>query len=127
MPTTGRVRTSEQLRPTAAEIDAVYNALAHEARRQIVLVLSHFGPELPSGYLANRFTHSWPTTTRHLRVLQDAGVVSVRRDGRNSWYRLERDHVERVLSGWLDLLNPPNRDRIWRSPGPRSVKKGSSQ
>lgn len=105
----------------------MYNALAHEARRQIVLVLAHFGPELPSGYLAQRFTHSWPTTTRHLHVLEAAGVVSVRREGRNSWYRLERDHVERVVGGWLTMLEPPDSSRIWRSPRPRSVREGSNR
>lgn len=102
----------------------MFDALSHEARRQIVLVLSHYGPELPSGYLAKRFTHSWPTTTRHLHVLAKAGVVSVRSEGRNCWYRLERDYLRRVVGGWLELLDPPTGGEIWRSPGPRSVKKG---
>jgi len=60
-------------RPTLSEFEEVFDALAHEARRHIVQVLAHYGPELPSGYLAKRFTHSWPTTTRHLHVLEDAG------------------------------------------------------
>lgn len=50
--------------------------------------LSHRGGELPSGYLAQRFAHSWPTSTRHLHVLEAAGVVTVRRDGRNVAERL---------------------------------------
>jgi DNA-binding transcriptional ArsR family regulator len=122
-----RVRTESASGPTLDEIDAVFDALSHEARRHVVQLLSHFGPELPSGYLAKRFTHSWPTTTRHLRALEAAGVVSVRREGRNSWYRLERDHVHRVIGGWLALLEPPTSERIWRSPGPRSVRKGNKQ
>ena len=47
---------------TLAEIDAVFAALSHEARRHILLLLSHYGGELPSGYLAKRLPHSWPTT-----------------------------------------------------------------
>ena len=110
-------------RSSLRELEAVFDALAHETRRHIVQVLAHFGPELPSGYLANRFTHSWPTTTRHLRVLEDAGIVSVRRDGRTCQYRLEREYLERVVGGWLTRLAPPNSDRTWRSPGRRSVRK----
>lgn len=118
-PARGRSR-----RPTPGEVERVFSALSHEARRQIVLVLSHYGPELPSGYLAKRFTHSWPTTTRHLHVLEAAGVVSVRSEGRNCWYRLNRDHLRRVVSEWLELLAPPTGGQIWRSPGSRSSKKG---
>jgi DNA-binding transcriptional ArsR family regulator len=114
-------------RPTPGDIERVFAALSHQARREIALVLSHYGPELPSGYLAKRFTHSWPTTTRHLRVLEEAGVVSVRVEGRNCWYRLERDYVQKVVGGWLDLLDEPTSAQTWRSSGPRSVKKGPKQ
>src|SRR5919204_4028787 len=99
-----RPAKSRPRRPTPDEAEGVFGALSHEARRQIILVLSHHGPELPSGYLAKRFTHSWPTTTRHLHVLEAAGVVSVRREGRNLLYRLELGHLERVVGGWLTLL-----------------------
>ena len=108
--------------PRLEEVDAVFHALAHAARRNVVLVLSHSGGELPSGYLARRFQHSWPTTTRHLNVLEQAGVISVRREGRNSHYRLNRDVVQRVVGGWLDNLTPPSPDQRWISGGPRFVR-----
>jgi DNA-binding transcriptional ArsR family regulator len=111
--------------PTPGDAEVVFEALAHEVRRHIVQLLAHFGPELPSGYLAKRFTHSWPTTTRHLHVLEAAGIVSVRRDGRTCVYRLERDRLERVVGGWLAMLEPPSSERTWRSPGPRSHKRRS--
>jgi DNA-binding transcriptional ArsR family regulator len=114
---------SVRARPTLSEFEVVFDALAHEARRHIVQVLAHYGPELPSGYLAKRFTHSWPTTTRHLHILEDAGIVSVRRDGRSCIYRLERDRLERVVGGWLALLEPSSPRQTWRSPRPRSVRK----
>lgn len=109
--------------PSFDETHAVFEALSHEVRRHIVAVLAHYGPELPSGYLAQRFTHSWPTTTRHLRVLELAGIVSVRRDGRNAVYRLERGHLTRVVGGWLAMLDPPANESIWRSPGTRTARK----
>src|SRR3979409_318468 len=109
-----RTLGSRPTRPTPAHVDAVFSALSHEARRHIVLLLSHLGPELPSGYLAKRFTHSWPTTTRHLHVLEAAGVVSVRTEGRNCWYRLNRECLREVVGGWLDLLDPPTSAQTWR-------------
>jgi DNA-binding transcriptional ArsR family regulator len=97
-------------------------ALSHEARRHILLILSHLGGELPSGYLATRFQHSWPTTTRHLGVLEKAGLVEVRRHGRSSHYRLNRERLARVVGGWLDNLRPPTPEQKWVSSGPRSTR-----
>ena len=103
------------------EIDLIFHALAHQARRNVVLMLSHAGGELPSGYLAKRFQHSWPTTTRHLGVLERANIVEVRRDGRNSHYRLNRELVQRVVGGWLDNLAPPTPEQRWASTGAKTV------
>ena len=110
--------------PTLEAIDGAFAALSHPVRRHIVQLLSHLGGELPSGYLAKRFVHSWPTTTRHLHVLEAAGLVSVRYEGRSCVYRLERDHLRYVVGGWLDFLEPPTPELTWRSAGPRSVTKG---
>jgi DNA-binding transcriptional ArsR family regulator len=106
--------------PTLAETEAVFDALAHEVRRHILQLLSQRGGELPSGY----FAHSWPTTTRHLRVLEAAGLVEVRREGRSSFYRVDRDRLRRIAGGWLALLDPPTPEMTWRSSGSRTVKKG---
>jgi DNA-binding transcriptional ArsR family regulator len=107
--------------PTLAEIDAVFDALAHEARRHVVLLLAHSGGELPSGYLAARFQHSWPTTTRHLHVLERAGIVHVARSGRTSRYRLDRDRLRRVVGGWLRHVEPVDPQKTWPASGPRST------
>jgi DNA-binding transcriptional ArsR family regulator len=107
--------------PTLEETEAVFAALAHEARRHILVLLSHLGGELPSGYLAARFQHSWPTTTRHLSVLEKAGLVEVRREGRSSHYRLQREKLERVVSGWLRHLEPVGPEKTWAPTGPRTT------
>jgi DNA-binding transcriptional ArsR family regulator len=119
-----RVRTPDGV--LLFEVATVSDALSHEARLHIVQLLAHDGPELSSGYLAKRFSHSWPTTTRHLHVLEAAGIVSVRRDGGNCVYRLERDHLQRFVGGWLGFLETSTTNQIWRSPGRRSVTKGSA-
>jgi len=107
--------------PTLEETEAVFAALAHEARRHILVLLSQLGDELPSGYLAARFQHSWPTTTRHLSVLEKAGLVEVRREGRSSHYRLKREKLERVVTGWLSHLNPVGNEKTWAPTGPRTT------
>ena len=113
--------------PNLDEVDAVFGALAHAARRQLILLLSYLGPELPSGYLARRFSHSWPTTTRHLNSLHRAGVVEVRREGRTSHYRLNRPLLERVVGGWLNSLTPPTPDQTWTSSGPKFTRELDAQ
>jgi DNA-binding transcriptional ArsR family regulator len=102
-------------------VDRVFLALAHEARRQVLLLLGQRGDELPSGYLAARFQHSWPTTSRHLKVLEEAGLVEVRRQGRSSNYRLNRAHLEHVVGGWMGHLEPVGPEQHWSSSGPKST------
>src|SRR5262245_61737099 len=100
-------------RVSAADADAVFAALAHESRRNILVLLNHLGDELPSGYLAARFRHSWPTTTRHLGVLEKAGLVEVRRVGRGAFYRLKRERVCRVVEAWIGNLTPVDPAKTW--------------
>jgi DNA-binding transcriptional ArsR family regulator len=109
-------------RVSPADTEVVFAALANESRRNIVLFLSHLGGELPSGYLAARFRHSWPTTTRHLGVLEKAGLVEVRREGRGAFYRLNRERVLQVVGTWLSHLEPVGPEKTWASSGPKSTE-----
>lgn len=56
---------------------------------------------MTAGDIADRFHCSWPTTTRHLRVLQDAGLVSVEKRGRERVYKLEIARLVSVAGGWI--------------------------
>ena len=84
------------------DYDAVFSALAHRARRTILAVLHARGGEMTSGAIAGRFEHSWPTTSAHLRVLQEAGLVTIELRGRERVYRLNADRLLAVAQGWLD-------------------------
>jgi DNA-binding transcriptional ArsR family regulator len=84
------------------DIDAVFGALANASRRMILLVLLARGGEMTSGAIAARFDHSWPTISQHLRVLQQAGLVTVALYGRERVYRLEKDRLHSVARAWLD-------------------------
>ena len=84
-----------------ADVDAVFGALAHASRRQILLVLYFRGGQMSAGEIAGRFSCSWPTTTRHLNVLREAGLLVVERRGRERIYRLDRPRLHRVVGTWL--------------------------
>jgi DNA-binding transcriptional ArsR family regulator len=101
------------------DVDQVFEALAHPARRHILVMLGTLGGELPSGYLAKRFEHSWPTTSRHLKVLEEAGLVLVQREGRSARYRLNRERVQGAVAQWLDYLTPVDPTQTWTSSGPK--------
>ena len=57
---------------------------------------------MTAGAIADRFHCSWPTTTRHLRVLEDAGLVTVEKRGRERVYKLDTARLSAVAGGFLD-------------------------
>jgi len=83
------------------ELEAVFGALAHASRRHILIVLNARGGRVSAGTIAARFSCSWPTTSRHLKVLLDAGLVSVERQGREWIYVLNTQRLKSVAGGWL--------------------------
>jgi DNA-binding transcriptional ArsR family regulator len=83
-----------------AALDAVIDALAHPARRQILMTV-YFRREMAAGEIAGRFSHAWPTTTRHLKVLEAAGLVASEKRGRAVVYRVDHERLG-VLQEWLD-------------------------
>jgi DNA-binding transcriptional ArsR family regulator len=85
-----------------ADLEQVFTALAHAQRRQVLLALHFHGGRMSAGEIAQRFDCTWPTTTRHLRQLEHAGLVTVEAVGRERIYRLEAERLQRVVGGWLD-------------------------
>lgn len=69
----------------------IFDALASMPRRQILAYLSE--QELPAGDLAARFDMSAPAVSRHLSVLQNAGLVSSKRRGQFVIYKLIPDNL----------------------------------
>ena len=51
--------------------------------------------------IAERFACSWPTTSRHLKVLEEAGLVSAVQEGRERFYELESKLLRSAVGGWL--------------------------
>jgi DNA-binding transcriptional ArsR family regulator len=56
----------------------VFGALAHPARRRVLLAVYFNGCAMTAGEIAALFAHAWQTTTRHLQVLEAAGLSRTR-------------------------------------------------
>ena len=83
------------------DLEVVFRALAHESRRHILIVLNASGGSMTAGEIDGRFSCTWPTTTRHLRILEQAGLVRVDKKGREWIYVLENERIQKVVRGWL--------------------------
>src|SRR5262245_47084972 len=80
--------------------EAVFTALAHPARRRILMTVNFEGGSMTAGAIAKMFEHAWPTTTRHLKILESAGLLHNERDGRTQWYRIDRKRLK-LAADWL--------------------------
>ena len=87
--------------------DRVFHALASLPRRQIVAFLAQTA--LSTSDLASRFGMSPPAVSRHLAVLQHAGLVSSERQGQRVLYRLNRDALLDALSLFASEVDGPLR------------------
>jgi DNA-binding transcriptional ArsR family regulator len=85
-------------------LDRIFEALASGPRRQILAYLSE--AELTTSELAQRFDMSTPAISRHLSVLEIAGLVSSERQGQRVLYRLNRDNLVNTLTGFTFELCP---------------------
>jgi DNA-binding transcriptional ArsR family regulator len=82
-----------------------FTALADPTRRQIVELLAR--RELPAGAIAERFQVTAPAISQHLKVLREAGLVSVRADAQRRIYGLDPKGLAE-LDQWLAQMR-----RFW--------------
>lgn len=83
-------------------LDAVFDALSHRTRRAILIRLKVNGGSMTSGNIAGPMDNTWQTTSRHLRLLEEAGLVTVALQGRERVYTIQVDAMLEVLEGWSD-------------------------
>src|SRR5438045_3885704 len=87
-----------------SSVNRTFRALADETRRRILRLLRD-GP-LTSGEIAARFDSSWPTVSRHLAVLRDAGLVLTERRGQEIRYELNTSVFQDVIQHLIDWTRP---------------------
>jgi DNA-binding transcriptional ArsR family regulator len=80
-------------------VDLVFHALSHPARRRIVSRLAA-GPATV-GEVAEPLEMSPPAVTKHLKVLEGAGLVDRRIEGRNHHLTLVREPLQGAGS-WIE-------------------------
>jgi DNA-binding transcriptional ArsR family regulator len=80
-------------------VEEALRALAEPRRRRILELVRD--EELTAGRIAEQFEISRPAVSQHLRVLEDAGLVSVRPDGTRRLYRARPEGLE-DLKEFLD-------------------------
>ncbi|HEX5124283.1 MAG TPA: metalloregulator ArsR/SmtB family transcription factor [Rhodanobacteraceae bacterium] len=88
-------------------LDATFTALADPTRRAILARLA-LG-EASVNDLAKPFAMSQPAISRHLKVLERAGLISTGQDAQRRPRRIEAKALEEA-SGWLD-----NYRRFWEA------------
>jgi DNA-binding transcriptional ArsR family regulator len=103
--------------PRTAVFD-VFGAVAEEHRREILALLA--ATERPVGEIAAALDVAQPSVSKHLRVLRDVGLVSVRRDGRHAFYRTNTAAL-RPLHEWTRSF-----ERFWRNQLARVAEKAEA-
>jgi ArsR family transcriptional regulator len=88
----------------ANRFEASFRALSDETRREILRLLRD-GPRT-SGEVADHFSSSWPTISRHLALLRDAGLVVTERRGQEIYYELNTSVFEDLVQHLLDWVTP---------------------
>jgi DNA-binding transcriptional ArsR family regulator len=84
-------------------LERVFDALAHASRRQILLTV-HIRGGMSAGEIAGRFAHAWPTISRHLRVLEDAGLLTHEKSGRTRHYRVDYARLA-IARAWFAFFD----------------------
>src|SRR5262252_4490455 len=83
----------------SAQLDLTFAALADPTRRAILARLSSGDASVLE--LAEPFHMSQPAVSKHLKVLERAGLISRRKDAQRRFSRLEAKPLERATN-WLE-------------------------
>jgi len=90
----------------AATTSDAFNAVAEPRRRDILSFLAL--QERPVGEIVANLGMEQPSVSKHLRVLREVGLVDVRREGRQMFYRTNAVAI-RPLYEWTQTF-----ERMWR-------------
>ena len=88
-------------------MDKIFEALSSSSRRKILAYLS--ATSLTAGEIAERFSVSKPTISKHLSVLEAAGLITGERKGQFIHYSLVRDNLVNTLNGFIQQVCPVSR------------------
>ncbi|UQS84177.1 ArsR/SmtB family transcription factor [Bombilactobacillus thymidiniphilus] len=82
----------------------IFKALSDEARLTIIHILNSQDKEWNCGEIGERLDISKSTISYHFKILREAGLTNTRKAGQNRFVSLNRDFIEKVLPGFLDII-----------------------
>lgn len=111
-------------------LNSVLNAIAEPRRRELLWLVRT--EELTAGELADHFPDvTRPAVSQHLRVLQEAGLVSVRQAGTRRYYQARpdglnelREFLDAFWESRLNLLKEAVENDEWRLYGDNPQQHG---
>jgi DNA-binding transcriptional ArsR family regulator len=84
----------------------IFKALSDPVRWSIVMQMAAVD-ELACVTLEDTLTVAKPTISYHTKILYHAGLISVRKSGRNYYYSLRRDVLHKLLDDLWELAPAP--------------------
>ena len=88
-------------------MEKVFQALSSTVRRKILAFLS--GSERTAGEIAGRFDISKPSVSKHLSILEHAGLISGDKRGQFIHYSLVEKNLVNTLNGFVQEVCPVSR------------------
>jgi DNA-binding transcriptional ArsR family regulator len=85
-------------------LEKVFEALSSTVRRKILAYLS--ATDLTAGEIADRFDISKPSVSKHLAILENAGLIHGERRGQFIHYSLVSDNLVNTLNSYVQEVCP---------------------
>lgn len=99
---TQKIPSSERAKPSPQEIlDRLFFALSDQTRRNILSKL--INGDLPIGEIAEDYRISLPAISKHIRILEQAQLVQVKKEGRTRFVRVDLNNLQPIQI-WLETL-----------------------
>ena len=87
---------------TAQADDELWSAIGDPSRRRVLDLLVSNG-EVSASWLAGRVPFSRQAVSKHLVVLEQAGLISRRKQGREVLYHVQADRLDQATRAMADL------------------------
>jgi DNA-binding transcriptional ArsR family regulator len=85
-------------------LEKIFSALASTPRRRILAYLS--AASMTAGEIAQRFDMSKPSLSKHLSILENAGLISREKKGQYVHYSLVQENLVNTLHGFAQEICP---------------------
>jgi DNA-binding transcriptional ArsR family regulator len=75
----------------------VFKALSDPTRYEMIRLLYNEGGEISCSNCAEKFKLSAPALSHHYRILQNAGLITARKEGSFVYYKLNKSYLEKFV------------------------------